>query len=105
MKLRLFPASLLVLFCLAGLQNALSQASLPSTPAGQVMKAFQAAFNSADSHQLSEYIERYGGTSTAEELLAFSNSTGGFSVVSVTSSKPGRVWANRGGSHGVPRAQ
>jgi len=74
--------------CFAGLQPLRSQVSLPPSPAGQVMTSFLSAFNSADPHQLDEYVRRYDGTATVDELLAFSGSAGGFAVLSVRSSAP-----------------
>ena len=73
---------------LAGTRPARSQASLPLTPAGQVMTAFLAAFNSADRNQLAEYMRRYDETAALDELLEFSGSTGGFTVLSVKGSSP-----------------
>lgn len=52
------------------------------------MTAFLSAFNSADGRQLEDYVDRYDGTATVDELLAFSSSTGGFSLLSVKSSAP-----------------
>lgn len=52
------------------------------------MTAFLSAFNSADGRQLKDYVDRYDGTATEDELLAFSSSTGGFTVLSVESSAP-----------------
>ncbi len=79
---------LISLFPLAGTRPARPQVSLPPTPAGQVMTAFLSAFNSADRNQLDEYVRRYDGTAAVDELLAFSGSTGGFTVVSLKSSAP-----------------
>jgi len=78
--------ALLCITCSIWVHDARSQASLPSSSAGQVMMAFLSAFNSADRSQLEEYVRRYDGTSTVDELLAFSGSTGGFSIVSIQSS-------------------
>ena len=89
MSLKSFARSALAfLACMAMLQLAQSQTPMPSSPAGQVMAAFLSAMNSADPHQLGDYVRRYDGTSTVDELLAFSSSTGGFSVVSIASSDP-----------------
>ena len=89
MRPGLFPRSMLIcLACLAAARHAHPQAATPSTPAGEVMTAFLSAFNSADRQQLEAYVRRYDGTATADELLAFSGSTGGFSILSVRSSAP-----------------
>lgn len=89
MKLRRLSRDTLVCFaCLTWVLSVRSQTSLPSGPAGEVMTAFLSAFNSADRRQLDEYVRRYDGTATVDELLAFSGSTGGFSVVSIQSAVP-----------------
>jgi hypothetical protein len=80
--------SLILLMCFSFGYEAQSQTALPETPAGEAMKAFIAAFNSADSDKLQAYVNEYDSTTTADELLAFSSSTGGFSLLSVESSTP-----------------
>ena len=80
--------ALIAVASLAGARAVRSQVSLPPTPAGQVMTAFLSAFNSADRNQLDEYVRRYDSTAAVEELLAFSGSTGGFTILSVKGSAP-----------------
>ena len=102
MKYRAFAGSLFLLAHLAGAQSGQSQSPLPSSPAGQVMGTFLSAFNSADKNQLNEYTRRYGGIGSANELLGFSGSTGGFTVVSIKSSVPDQLKVLlRGRSDGV----
>lgn len=91
MKYRAFAGSLFFLAYLAGAQGSRTQNPLPSSPAGQVMGAFLSAFNSADKQRIAEYTRRYGGTGSADELLAFSGSTRGFTVVSIKSSAPDQL--------------
>jgi hypothetical protein len=76
-------SALLWLTCFSFGYEAYSQTFLPATPAGEAMKAFISAFNSADRSKLEMYVRRYDSTATADELLAFSGSTGGFSLLSV----------------------
>ncbi len=83
-----FRCALISFSSLAETQPARSQISLPLTPAGQVMTAFLSAFNSADPAQIEEYVQRHDDTATVDELLAFSGTTGGFTVLSVQSSAP-----------------
>ncbi len=84
----IFTIALTSVAPLAGIQPFRSRVSLPPTPAGQVRTAFLAAFNSADSKQLDEYVRQYDSTAAVDELLAFSGSTAGFNVLSVRGSAP-----------------
>jgi hypothetical protein len=88
------PYVLLVLAVLCG-RTALGQASgaptIPSTPAGVVLRAWLEAFNSADTARMGTYYRRYQPDLTVESALAFRERTGGYDLLSVERSEPRRV--------------
>ena len=70
---------------------ALAQVPIPNTPAGKVLQAFFEAFNSADQAKLATYVKEYDPTVTADQLLAFSGQTGGFTLLSIKSSATDKI--------------
>ena len=62
--------------------------AIPATPAGNTLKAFLDAFNSADRTRLDAYIKTYAPADTVDDLMSFSSQTGGFNLLSVESSAP-----------------
>jgi hypothetical protein len=65
--------------------------SPPDTPAGHVLGAFFDAFNSADHDRIAAYVKEYDPENNADGLTSFSNQTGGFTLVSIVHSAPGRL--------------
>jgi hypothetical protein len=63
----------------------------PDTPAGQTLRAFLDAFNSAEHDQIAAYVKEYDPENSADGLTSFSNQTGGFTLVSVVHSAPDKL--------------
>jgi hypothetical protein len=81
----LFITLVAVAFC------ARADVSVPDTPAGQVLRAFIDAFNNGDHDRIAAYVKEYDPENNADGLTAFSNETGGFTLVSILHSAPDRV--------------
>lgn len=76
--------SLLVL----ALACASAQPALPDTPAGRTFQAWLEAFNSGDRARLDAYYRKYEPSQSAESMMAFRTSTGGFELIAVDKSEP-----------------
>jgi hypothetical protein len=63
----------------------------PDTPAGQTLRAFFDAFNTADHDRIAAYVKEYDPENNADGLTSFSNQTGGFTLVSIVHSAPDRL--------------
>jgi hypothetical protein len=75
----------LVAFC------ARADVDVPDTPAGQTLRAFFDAFNTADHDRIAAYVKQYEPENDADRLTSFSNQTGGFTLVSIVHSAPDRL--------------
>jgi Peptidase family S41/N-terminal domain of Peptidase_S41 in eukaryotic IRBP len=65
--------------------------NVPDTPAGQTLRAFFDAFNTADHDRIAAYVKEYDPKNNAEGLVSFSNQTGGFTLVSIVHSAADRL--------------
>jgi len=65
--------------------------NIPDTPAGQTLRAFFDAFNTADHDRIAAYVKEYDPKNNADGLVSFSNQTGGFTLVSIVRSAPDRL--------------
>lgn len=81
----LFIVFVAVAFC------AQADVSVPDTPAGHTLRAFFDAFNSGDHDRIAAYVKEYDPENNADGLTAFSNQTGGFTLVSIVHSAPDRL--------------
>lgn len=79
-----FPA-----FMLSG--SSAQSVTIPVTPDGKVLTAFLEAFNSGDKSRLEAYVKTFAPEDTVDDLARFSGQTGGFNVLSITSSKPDAI--------------
>ena len=84
-RLALYLVVLLTPYC------ALAQTATPDTPAGHTLRAFLDAFNSADRARIAAYVKEYDPQNNADGLTAFSNQTGGFTLVSIVHSAPDKL--------------
>jgi hypothetical protein len=75
----------LVAFC------ARADVNVPDTPAGHTLLAFFDAFNTADHDRIAVYVKQYDPENDADNLVSFSNQTGGFTLVSIVHSAPDRL--------------
>jgi len=96
---RLMPPSArmaLALLCLSGafvlgLNAASAQVTIPDTPAGRTMGAWLEAFNSGDRLRLDEYFKKYDPEKHADDFMGFRDRVGGFELLSIEKSEPGRI--------------
>jgi pimeloyl-ACP methyl ester carboxylesterase len=68
-----------------------SRPAIPNTPAGSVLRAWLASFNSGDSAQIDAYDRRYQPDRVFANAMRFRELTGGFDLVSILSSEPRNV--------------
>lgn len=71
---------------------ALSEA-VPETPAGTVLTAWLAAFNSAEPAQMRAFDKTHGGTPPLEQMVGFREQTGGFTLLRIEKSEPSSLIA------------
>jgi D-alanyl-D-alanine carboxypeptidase len=69
--------------------------AVPDTPAGRVLSAWLAAFDSGDRQQLLHYLQTYDPrhVKRLDEEMAFRRMTGGFDLRKITSSTPTKITA------------
>ena len=60
----------------------------PDTPAGQVLAAYLAAFDSMDQAKVASYVKQYDPKVTAENMMQFARQTGGFQLIGIDGSEP-----------------
>ena len=75
---------LVLLFVTAGF----GQTNIPDTPAGEALRMWLDAFNSADRARLEAYVKNVQPTESVDHMLALRNQTGGFDLLSVESPGP-----------------
>ena len=68
--------------------NLFSQPAVPETPAGTVLTAWLAAFNSAEPARMRAFDETHRGTPPLGQMLGFRERTGGFSLLRIEKSEP-----------------
>jgi hypothetical protein len=83
-------ALLFAVFAIAA-SYARADVNIPDTPAGQTLRAFFDAFNTADHDRIAAYVKEYDPKNNADGLVSFSNQTGGFTLVSILHSAPDRL--------------
>jgi len=62
--------------------------AIPKTPAGEALRAWLDAFNSADTARLSAYYRRFQPEITADDEIGFRDQTGGFDLLTIERSEP-----------------
>ena len=65
--------------------------SLPSTPAGSVLRAWLEAYNSGDSAQMASYLRSYQPERAVGDALYFRRMTGGFDLLTIERSEPRHI--------------
>ena len=65
--------------------------AIPNTPAGRVLRAWLAAFNSGDRVRIEAYCKKYNDPLPPERMTSFARRTGGFDLVDIRASEPNRV--------------
>lgn len=75
-------------FLTLGLALGWAQPAVPDTAAGRVFKAWLEAFNSGDRARLDAYYKKYEPDKSAEDMMAFRDTTGGFELLSIEKSDP-----------------
>ena len=60
----------------------------PDTPAGHVLAAWLAAFNSMDRAQVESYVKQYDPKNNADGMLGFARQVGGFTLIAIDQSEP-----------------
>jgi hypothetical protein len=73
-----------------GLTPAWAQLVIPNTPAGRTFQAWLEAFNSGDRARFDAYYQKYEPTKSADSMMTFRNTTGGFELLSIDGSEPRR---------------
>jgi hypothetical protein len=68
-----------------------ADATIPDTPAGNILRAFFDAFNTANHARIAAYLKQYDPENNADRLTAFSGQTGGFTLVSIVDSRPDKL--------------
>lgn len=70
------------------------QSAVPETPAGRVLTAWLAAFNSAEPAMMRTFDESYPGhVPPFRQLLGFRERTGGFTLLRIEKSEPSSIVA------------
>jgi len=67
------------------------QATIPNTPAGQALRAFLDAFNSADSTRVAAFLSTYQVGFPFRNIFNFRQMTGGFNLLRVEVSEPRHI--------------
>ena len=62
--------------------------TLPNTPAGAVVKAWQDAYGSGDTLRILDYYRRYQPERVTQNTVQFRSQAGGFDIVSIERSEP-----------------
>jgi hypothetical protein len=75
-------------FLFLGLTPAWAQLVIPNTPAGRTFQAWLEAFNSGDRARFDAYYQKYEPTKSADTMMTFRNTTGGFELLSIERSEP-----------------
>jgi hypothetical protein len=65
--------------------------AIPNTPAGRVLRAWLAAFNSGDRVRIEAYCKKYNDPLPPERMTSFARRTGGFDLVDIRASEPNRI--------------
>ena len=68
-----------------------AEPAIPRTPAGDALRAWIEAFNSADSVRLGDYARRYEADVVIGDELGFREQTGGFDLVAFERSSPRHI--------------
>lgn len=71
--------------------SARAQVPIPDTIAGQVLEAWLDAFNSANQVRIQAFVDQYGWPQPVNSILLFSNTTGGFDLLSVERGEPRNI--------------
>jgi len=82
----------------AGIPSPLALSAIPGTPAGEALRAWIDAFNSADSTRIAAFLRTYESDVPVNNLLAFRRSTGGFDLLSIERSAPRHIEFFRAGA-------
>jgi hypothetical protein len=75
----------------AGLPAPVALSAIPTTPAGEALRAWFEAFNSGDSSRIGAFLRAYRSDIPAENLMRFRQATGGFDLLSIVRSEPRHI--------------
>ena len=70
---------------------AISETTIPDTPAGQALRSWLEAFNSGDQAKIETYVKTMEPKQSVEFLMSFRKQTGGFELLSIESSEPMQI--------------
>jgi hypothetical protein len=73
---------------LVGVGCGLAQVTVPGTPAGHMLQAWLAAFNSGDRARIETYVKTVDQSQSVDGMISFRSQTGGFELLSIESSEP-----------------
>jgi len=74
-------------FLIVGLASAWAQPIIPDTPVGRTFKAWLEAFNSGDRARLDAYYQKYEPNKSADGMMSFRETTGGFELLGIEQSE------------------
>jgi len=81
-----------LLLLLMGMECAMAQPHIPSTPAGKTLQAWLSAFNSGSRDRMEKYIATVDRRQNLNGMISFRGSTGGFNLSSIVRSDPLNIW-------------
>jgi hypothetical protein len=68
-----------------------AQVAVPQSAAGEVLKEWLSAFNSADRAAISDYLKKFDPSETADGVLSLRSQTGPFDLAAIERSEPLRI--------------
>ena len=80
-----------VFLCVLSLHKLRAETAIPSTPAGQVLKAWLSAYNSADLARAEQYTKTFAPNTSPVSVLTTEAQTGGYNLLSVEGSEPTHI--------------
>lgn len=81
-----------MLLLMVGVGCAVAQTRIPSTPAGETLRAWLDAFNSGDRARMEDFVKTVDPAWSLDGMTSFRSSTGGFDLLSIERSEPLRIW-------------
>src|SRR5258706_205030 len=74
--------------CMLSLVPPLAKPVIPDSTAGRLFGAWLEAFNSGDQARIAAFYQRYQPEQSAENMMSFRASTGGFDLIAIDKSEP-----------------
>src|SRR3954470_22975077 len=75
----------------ASLPTPIALTAIPTTPAGDALRAWLEAFNSGDSARITAFARTYDPQMPIDVMLGFRQRTGGFDLLSIERSEPRHI--------------